>query len=188
MTQVGQVAKYILALSSPEIGDIISNMKLQKLLYYAQGLYLAKYGEPLFEDEIEAWDYGPVVKSVYHDYKSFGAGAIFIPLADRGKGLSKRVRKLLSAVYIALGQYSASKLMHMTHSEAPWKQTYTSKTKVISVDSMRNFFTDSVLVREVFQSKKERLKVAVELLLSDYENDKELTDLTLIDSDDFYEE
>ena len=42
------IAKYILCLSDPKVGDVISNLKLQKLLYYAQGFHLAIYGKPLF--------------------------------------------------------------------------------------------------------------------------------------------
>ena len=44
----------------------LSNLKLQKLLYYAQGHYLGDHAKPLFEDEIEAWVHGPVVRSIYH--------------------------------------------------------------------------------------------------------------------------
>jgi len=56
--------------------DFISNLKLQKLLYYAQGIHLALYGKPLFNDPIEAWQYGPVVDSVYQTYKTNGSDAI----------------------------------------------------------------------------------------------------------------
>ena len=54
------IARYILTLSTPEVGDIISNLKLQKLLYYVQGFHLAIENEPLFMEDIQAWQYGPV--------------------------------------------------------------------------------------------------------------------------------
>ena len=60
MHTVDQIANYFLSLSDPEIGDGISNLKLQKLCYYAQGFYLAQHDTPLFEDTIEAWQHGPV--------------------------------------------------------------------------------------------------------------------------------
>ncbi|MDR1039734.1 MAG: DUF4065 domain-containing protein [Deltaproteobacteria bacterium] len=44
----------------------LTHLKLQKLLYFAQGWYLAYHNAPLFEDPIEAWKYGPVVRSVYY--------------------------------------------------------------------------------------------------------------------------
>jgi uncharacterized phage-associated protein len=54
--------RHFLKLSQPDIGDVISNLKLQKLLYYAQGFYLAIYGKALFEEDIVAWEHGPVVR------------------------------------------------------------------------------------------------------------------------------
>jgi uncharacterized phage-associated protein len=57
-------ARYLLTLDVREEGDATSNLKLQKLLYYAQGLHLALYNEPLSKGRIEAWKHGPVVPSV----------------------------------------------------------------------------------------------------------------------------
>ena len=51
--------------------ELISNVKLQKLLYYQQGFHLACFGAPLFDEEIEAWMYGPVVPSVYEYFKTY---------------------------------------------------------------------------------------------------------------------
>jgi len=50
-------------------GDLISNLKLQKLLYYAQAWHLVNFDVPLFGDSIEAWDFGPVIPNVYRQYK-----------------------------------------------------------------------------------------------------------------------
>jgi Uncharacterized phage-associated protein len=74
--KASDIAKIILKLSNPDVGDIISNLKLQKLLYYVQGFALAMYDKPLFDEDIEAWMYGPVVPCVYQEYKEFGSGAI----------------------------------------------------------------------------------------------------------------
>lgn len=57
-------------------GELMSNMKLQKMLYYQQGYHLAAFGTPLFDEDIEAWMYGPVVPCVYDHFKKFGAGGI----------------------------------------------------------------------------------------------------------------
>ena len=70
------VAKYFLLKSNPEIGDTISNLKLQKLLYLAQGFFLAIYGEPLFPEHIEAWTHGPVVPEIYRRFKRFEGSTI----------------------------------------------------------------------------------------------------------------
>jgi len=52
--------------------DLMTNMRVNKLLYFAQGECLRKLGKPLFDDDMEAWDYGPVVPPVYQTYKGFG--------------------------------------------------------------------------------------------------------------------
>lgn len=54
----------------------ISNLKLQKLLYFIQAYFLTQLGRPCFAEDIEAWDFGPVVPEAYHQYKQFGAGSI----------------------------------------------------------------------------------------------------------------
>ena len=72
MFTVKQIAKYFLALSDPKVGDIISNLKLQKLCYYGQGFHLAFYGTRLFPNKIEAWTHGPVIRELYQAYKKHG--------------------------------------------------------------------------------------------------------------------
>ena len=60
------VAQYFLAQMDEDAGDLISNLKLQKLVYYAQGFALALHGRPLFRERVEAWTHGaPVVPELY---------------------------------------------------------------------------------------------------------------------------
>lgn len=54
-----------------QAGDPLTNMKLQKLLYYAQGWHLALKGDALFDERIEAWPHGPVVPPVYGTFKHY---------------------------------------------------------------------------------------------------------------------
>lgn len=68
-------ANYLVFLMS-DVCDDLTNMKINKLLYYAQGYYLRKYGIPMFADSFEAWDHGPVVPSVYTKYKKYGDNSI----------------------------------------------------------------------------------------------------------------
>lgn len=60
-------------------GDNLTNLRLQKLLYYEQGYHLAQFGTPLFDEQIEAWMYGPVVPSVYEHYHSNGSKPLPVP-------------------------------------------------------------------------------------------------------------
>ncbi|AHM74329.1 MULTISPECIES: Panacea domain-containing protein [Yersinia] len=137
------VADYILAHSDEEnSGDLISNLKLQKLVYYAQGFSLALLGRPLFEEPIEAWMHGPVVPELYHKYKDNGTQALPVPADVDFSKYSDDEKELLDEVYKIYGQFSAWKLRNMTHDENPWKETYVegAGSREISNDSMKRFF------------------------------------------------
>lgn len=138
MINAKYVANYLLTLSEPEVGDIISNMKLQKLVYYAQGFHLALYDKPLFEEPILAWEHGPVVESLYHDLKKYGANHIPVPENCDDTLFNEEQKDLLKEVYQVYGQFSAWKLRNMTHSELPWLQT--SKNAEIQTDLLKSFF------------------------------------------------
>ena len=186
MYKARQIAEYILALSDSDIGELTSNLKLQKLLYYAQCVHLAAFGTPLYEEELSAWNYGPVVESVYQDYKIFGDGPILLPYSEEKNVLPKAIKDFICNLYGYFGQYSALKLMQLTHEEAPWKTT--KQSTIISKDKMKSFFQTQENIREIaFPTREERLRNAAMLLLTDYENDKELTFLSSIEGDDFYE-
>lgn len=132
------VAKYFLSQMSEDCGDTISNLKLQKLLYYAQGYYLAMHDAPLYSDRIKAWRHGPVIPTVYHEYKEFGDGAIPKPSSFGFSKFNKRQRELMDEVWNVLGQFSAWKLRNMTHEEPPWKDT--ASNAVISHAALKSYF------------------------------------------------
>lgn len=139
MYSVQDVAKYFLAQCDAEAGDTISNLKLQKLCYYAQGFHLAAFDKPLFRESIEAWPHGPVIRSLYAKYKAHGAGAIPLPTGMDFSIFDKKSRQLLDEVYKVYGQFSAWKLRNMTHEEPPW--VYASKSNdEISRDDMKKYF------------------------------------------------
>lgn len=135
-----QVANYILSKQDEEAGDLISNLKLQKLLYYAQGYHLAIYGKPLFKDKIAAWKHGPVVLNVYHHFKECGEGAI--PLPREITTFDAEVNKFLDEIYKVFGQFSAWKLRNMTHDEPPWSET--KQSEFITNESLKTYFKTQV--------------------------------------------
>ncbi len=120
------IAKYILSLQDEDAGDLISNLKLQKLLYYAQGISVALNGvdNPLFTDTIYAWEHGPVVKTVYREYSDYGKGSL--PILPRPK-LEESDASIVDEIYRVFGRFSAWRLRQMTHEEAPWKDNYQPK-------------------------------------------------------------
>src|SRR4051812_46071325 len=72
MANVRDVAKYFLSLSEESSPKAITPLKLQKLVYYAQGYHLRdNKGQSLFPEKILAWDHGPVVHQLWEDYKNY---------------------------------------------------------------------------------------------------------------------
>lgn len=134
------IAKKLLAkAASDDAGERMSNLKLQKMLYYMQGYHLAAFNEPLFTEDIEAWYYGPVVPIVYHKYKKFSNRGI-PPPEDDIIYLSDEEENLFDQIYDVYGAYSALGLMNMTHKENPWLSTETGAGNVISHAKMKSFF------------------------------------------------
>lgn len=138
------VAKYFLSLADSEAGDLISNLKLQKLIYYAQGFHLAIFDEPLFDERIEAWTHGPVVPDLYHAYKGYGSDAIPCPDEIDLDKYSIAHRELLDEVYKVFGQFSAWKLRNMTHEESPWVNAAPYQG-VISHEDMKEYFKTQIV-------------------------------------------
>lgn len=135
------IADYFLSLSNDEdSGELISNMKLQKLVYYAQGFYLAKYNKPLFSANIEAWALGPVIPELYHKYKEYGGKAIPPPRDIDFSKYDEETKELLDEVYVVYGQYSAWKLSELTHNEPPWKKYHLKANKNIPPATMIEYF------------------------------------------------
>ena len=130
-------AKYFLLKSNPEIGDTISNLKLQKLLYFAQGFHLAIFEKPLFPESIEAWTHGPVVPKIYHQFKTCGVSGIPVQEINL-KLISKNAKNLLDEIWNVYGQFSAWKLRDITHEHTPWKETPRGET--IPISSMKSYF------------------------------------------------
>ncbi|UBF27030.1 DUF4065 domain-containing protein [Kovacikia minuta CCNUW1] len=100
----------------------MTNMKVQKLLYYAQSIHLALYNEPLFEEEIQAWRYGPVCPPAYRFYSDFEAKQLPIPREASLSQLPSDEKELLEKVWEYFGGYHAYRLSDMTHGEFPWKR------------------------------------------------------------------
>lgn len=121
-------------------GDLMSNMRLQKMLYYEQGYHLAAFGTPLFDEDVEAWMYGPVVPSVYEHFKGYGAGGI-MPETESPVELTEEEEDLFNDVFDAYVDFSTYGLMRKTHEESPWRKTATGFGNVISQDKMIDFFS-----------------------------------------------
>lgn len=128
----------------------VTPMKLQKLVYYAHGWYLALTKKPLVNEDIQAWDYGPVIKSVFHEFKNFGRKPInsqaeeyfskepySIPEND------KDTIKLLDKIWELYSPLTAIQLSNSTHQvNSPWHNTYknSEKGQVINESDIKKYF------------------------------------------------
>ncbi len=112
---------------------------VQKLLYYAQGFYCAiNDGNPLFEDQIMAWNYGPVIPAVYQEYKSNGSNRL-PPVNDLDMELyDSSTIDLVKEIYDVYGKFAAFSLKEMTHNEKPWKDTLLNSE--ITLPFLKDYF------------------------------------------------
>lgn len=97
----------------------ITTKKLQKLVYYSQAWHLAFHGRPLFDDEIQAWVQGPVVRSLYEQHRTRYEVASWP--AGNPEGLDADERRTIDWVIGKYGHFSAEALSNMTHAEVPWR-------------------------------------------------------------------
>lgn len=118
----------------------ISNLKLQKILYFIQAFFLVSTPEQCFEERIEAWDFGPVVPEAYREYKQFGSGDIpsvsYIINFDKDDIWESKVTKYndnilseedksrIESVVDKFADYSATDLVSITHAQKPWENAY----------------------------------------------------------------
>ncbi|MDR1231923.1 MAG: DUF4065 domain-containing protein [Spirochaetaceae bacterium] len=140
MAEVQEVAKYIIK-SLP-----VDNLKLQKLLYYSQGIHLVLHEKtPLFPESIEAWDYGPVVPEVYRAYKQHGFDVI-PPAEDEPLPLGIEEIDAVDKALACFGEMSGVALIHQTHYEQPWRSAYKPgwPSRKISIDVMYDYFMNSL--------------------------------------------
>lgn len=140
MASVFDVAQYILQRIKP-----ISGIKLQKLVYYCQAWYLAwNQGSPLFEDPIEAWINGPVVRSLYNLHR--GQSRIYsLPKGDADR-LTISQKTSIQRVLDNYGNKEDTWLILRSHQEAPWKDArrglspLEASTNEVSIASIHSFY------------------------------------------------
>ena len=160
MMNARDLAKYIISAIKERMTGIdpeefdVTPLKLQKLLYYCQGYSLALTGKPAFSDRIEAWRYGPVVESVYQEYKRYNGGIIphrEIETADKPDDV---LQSIVNLVLSDKGRYSGEALARMTHKERPWQDSYKGSyggnylNAEIPNEAMTDYFSQEFLKRE----------------------------------------
>ena len=128
---------------SRERGEILTNLKLQKLLYYAQAWHLALLDRPLFDEDFQAWVHGPVLPSQYFRFSDFKWKPILVDIA--APAIPDSVSFLREIVDV-FGTETAVSLELMTHREDPWKEARGDlppeavSSNRISKTTMRDFY------------------------------------------------
>jgi uncharacterized phage-associated protein len=127
-----------------ETGSLITNLELQKHLYYSQAWYLALHGQPLFDEPLQAWQHGPVQPAQYHRFKHNSWNPIADPI--KAPKLPAKVEKHLREVYEVYGKFNGWDLERMSHREDPWIEARqglpddAASTTAISHESMKRYF------------------------------------------------
>lgn len=134
------VAKYVIHYENSQ-GRSVSNLRLQKLLYFIQAQFLVTNHNPCFADKIMAWDFGPVVPPVYREYRVFGSNTIPNPPAQGTYGISAQDCMLINGILDKCSRYSTTELVSITHNQKPWMDAYRKGyDNTISLRSIQTFF------------------------------------------------
>ncbi|TDE42226.1 DUF4065 domain-containing protein [Flavobacterium rhamnosiphilum] len=141
-----------------EKGDTVSHKKLQKLLFYVDAWHLVNFGEPLLEEDFQAWMHGPVVPELYHQLKEFGFNNLKV-INDEEETVDKEIEAIITKnriedkvefIYSVLDNYgslSSFDLELLSHSEKPWIDArggclpHERCTNIISKASMLEFYS-----------------------------------------------
>ena len=139
MASALDVAAYILREKGP-----MDTWKLQKLVYYCQAWHLVWEEEPLFEERIEAWANGPVVRELYDEHRGqFQAASC---TKGRISNLSNSQRESIDAVLRHYSRFTGFTLREQTHREAPWKEARaglppgTRSNREITLGSLSDYY------------------------------------------------
>lgn len=102
----------------------ITNLSLQKLLYYIEAFCQVLLHERIFDNRCEAWAYGPVYPEIYDKYKSFKGEQIRVDQIDLSNDLDKKYRDVIDYVLGLFAIYNGVTLKDLSHAETPWKNAH----------------------------------------------------------------
>lgn len=138
-----KIARYLIYLANNDKDYSITPLKLQKLLYYAQGFTFAWDGQALFNEEFEAWKYGPVNREVYDEFKNYGNATLPTEASSgiRENDLSSLEKENIEIVWEDLKKFDAFDLVEKTHNEDPWINHYGEIDYRISNNEIKEYFT-----------------------------------------------
>lgn len=143
-------------------GASLTHLKLQKLAFFVHAWGLALKGKPVVDENFEAWNYGPVLSSLYHELKNFGSKPISNYLVEIDPATGKQIAKvpkqddsefwgLVDQVWDRYGKMSAAHLSTLSHEAGgPWEKARAEMRETfsgfsdISDESIRRFYTSKL--------------------------------------------
>lgn len=160
------IANYIIWFAKNKFQKGITNLQLQKILYFSYVDYLNRYDKKLFREPIEKWQYGPVVPAVYHSFKDYGFFNINEPKQEfevefvDGKlhlnekkfdpsFIEKDTKDLLDSVVNKWIEVPAFKMVEITHEEPMWKNY---QSQILSGERSLQYSDEEI--KSFYRSKK----------------------------------
>jgi uncharacterized phage-associated protein len=127
-------------------GIAITPMKLQKLLYLIYREYIKKYNKPLFSERFEAWQFGPVLDSIYHEFKKYKANAISSFYKDDDGKVFKisenecpEFKEVFNSIWSKYKNIDPIELSNRTHQRgSAWDKSIINDTCVLSDNDIIN--------------------------------------------------
>ena len=129
-----------------DTGSLMTNLKLQKLLYYAQAWYVTLYDKPLIKESFEAWVHGPAIPECYREYKRFKWKPIDKDIENK-PDLPPEVCKHVDEVADVYMIKDAYELELLSHSEDPWRKArgdlapYEASHNVVKLKDMKKYYS-----------------------------------------------
>jgi len=144
------VSYYIIEQFVRSKGRSISNLKLQKLLFYAQAHYLGLYGKSLFKEDIEAWKHGTVINSVYHEFKRYGNKLIPFTKESNQALFTDEQLAFIDFICDEYGKHSPKTLYKMVHDDKAYKRFYKDGKRriVIPTSELKKIYDGTVVIDE----------------------------------------
>jgi len=144
------VAQRFLDLAAAE-GKALTNMQLQKLVFFAHGVHLAGFDAPLIDEPVKAWDFGPVIPELYEKLRQFGRDYVTGELApDLRETIESdpQADEAIMAVWEAYRKHTAFQLSQITHlPKTPWDQIWNKpngRYMIIPNDIIKEYYKNRV--------------------------------------------
>lgn len=123
----------------------ISPMKLQKILYFAAAEYQKNTGKSLFSERFETWQYGPVLRSVYSEFRPFSRDYItrFAKDAENksrmiNENTDSELKRALDSVWAVAKERSAVDLSRITHMQnSAWDRSFQTEQPFLSTENIK---------------------------------------------------